>query len=152
MKRFSFRLQPLLNFKGYQERLARQEMATALKDVLDCEEMIENLKNNLIRSERQMDKIVTRGVSAAGFQQYQTYLRGMTDTISFEKHRKTGLEKVLDEKRDLLKQKTIAKKTMERLREKQQEAYGREVLMDEQKELDEICALKTARGINHDAR
>lgn len=151
MRRFAFRLQPLLNFKNYKERLARQEMAKAQLDVKDCERMIESLKQSLIQSEEQMDRLSLEGMSAVRFQQFRNYLRGVTDTIAMETHRKAELEKVVEDKRVILKRKTVEKKTMEKLREKQAQAYSQEVLMSEQKDLDEICALKTAREITHDA-
>lgn len=150
MKRFAFRLQPLLNFRNYKERLARQEVAKAQLDVSNCEKMIQNLKTTLVQSRERLDTIVANGMSAAVFQQYQSYLNGTAAAIESEQIRKAGLEKIVAEKRDRLKQKTIEKKTMERLKEKQSQTYSREVLMSEQKDLDEINAIKTARKMTHD--
>lgn len=74
----------------------------------------------------------------------------MDQTIIFERNKKTELEKILDEKREILKQKTIEKKSLERLREKQEREYTHEMLREEQKELDEIVSLKTAREVNNE--
>ena len=151
MKRFAFRLQHLLNYKGYQERLSQQETAKARLDIVDCDRQIDALKQQLILSAKQMEGKVRDGISAREFKQHQSFLAAVETGIADEKNRKKLLEKIWQEKQALLKKRSVEKKSMEHLREKQARVYDQKVLKSEQKELDEISTLKTARGISHDA-
>ncbi len=151
MKRFAFRLQQLLNYKGYLERLSRQETAKAHLEIVDCDRQIDALKKQLIQSAKQMDGKVRDGICAREFKQHQTFLTAVETGIEDEKNRKKLLEKIWQEKQALLKKRSVEKKSMEHLREKQARAHDQKMLKSEQKELDEISTLKTARGINHDA-
>lgn len=150
MKRFSFRLQSLLDYKGYLERTAQQETAKARMDIVDCDKQIARLKQKLAVSGKQMDNKITKGICAREFKQHQDFLSAMQTGMQEEKNRKHHLEKIWEEKQILLKKRSIEKKSMDHLREKQAREYGQKMLKTEQKELDEISTLKTARGISHD--
>ena len=147
MKRFVFKLQSLLNYKKHLEQIARQEMAKTVAEVNTCEQQIQDLKDNRESSALRLDTLVEKGVDAKEFKLYHGFLTAVDQMIVDEKNRKFKLEKVLNEKRSILKKRTIDKKAMERLRDRRAEEYTREMLREEQKELDEIAALKTAREI-----
>ncbi len=93
---------------------------------------------------------MAKGVAAQEFKQHHVYIGAITQTISEEKKRKIQLEKILEKKRLALKKRSIDKKVIERLREKQAKEYNQELLVTEQKELDEISSLKKAREISND--
>jgi len=150
MKRFAFRLQHVLNYKGYLERLSQQETAKARLDIVDCDRQIDLLKQQLLSSAKQMDGKVRDGISAREFKQHQTFVTAMETGIADEKNRKKMLEKIWQEKQALLKKRSVEKKSMEHLRERQARVYGQQMAKSEQKELDEISTLKTAGGRRHD--
>jgi flagellar FliJ protein len=152
MKRFVFKLQSLLNYKKHLEQVARQEMAKAVAAVNECEKQIENLKENRASSALKLDALVEKGVDAREFNLYHGFLTAVDRMIIDEKNRKFELEKTLNEKRSVLKKRTIDKKAMERLRERRAEEYTRDMIREEQKELDEIASLKTAREITNGHR
>ena len=152
MKRFVFKLQSLLNYKKHLEQMAKQEVAAAAAEVNACERQIENLKENRAASVLKLDDLVEKGVEAREFNLYHGFLTAMDRMIIDEQNRKHELEKILDEKRSVLKKRTIDKKAMERLRERRAEEYTRDMIREEQKELDEIAALKTAREITNGHR
>ncbi len=147
MKRFVFKLQSLLNYKKHLEQMARQEMAKAVAEVNACEQQIQDLKDNRESSAQRLDSLVEKGVDAKEFKLYHGFLTAVDRMIVDEKNRKFELEKTLNKKRSILKKRTIDKKAMERLRDRRAEEYTGEMLRAEQKELDEIAALKTAREI-----
>jgi len=150
MKKFQFRLQSLLKYKRHLEQVAKQEMAQAVADVLACEQHITQLQNDGISAMDQLDSLVEKGIGAGQFNRYRQFITATDQMISLERNRKTELEKILDEKRDALKQKTIDKKSLERLREKQDREYTHEMIREEQKSLDEMTSLKTAREVNNE--
>jgi len=145
MKRFEFKLQSLLNYKIHLEQTARQDMAKAVGDVNECEHVIQGMIRDRGEGEDRLDQLVEDGVNSNEFRLHYTFLSGLDQAIMNERARKRFLEKVVNEKRQILKKRTIDKKAMERLREKRAEEYTREMLREEQKGLDEISAIKTAR-------
>ena len=150
MKKFQFRLQSLLRYKRHLEQVAKQEMARAVADVLACEQRIIQLQNEKISATDQIDTLVEKGIGAGQFNRYRQFITGTDQTIILERNKKNELEKILDKKRQALQQKTIDKKSLERLREKQEREYTHEMLREEQKSLDEIASLKTAREVNNE--
>lgn len=150
MKKFRFRLESLLKYKRHLEQVAKQETAQAVADVLACEQRMTELQNQRISATEQLDALVEKGMGAGRFNRYRQFITAMDQTILFERNRKTELEKILDEKREALKQRTIDKKSLERLREKQKREYTHEMLREEQKSLDEIASLKTAGEVNNE--
>lgn len=146
MKKFKFKLQPLLKYRQYLERIAQQKTASAHVDVKNCENHIKELKHT---HETQIDKVteaVLSGISGSFFQQYNEYLDSVELSIEQERLKKIELKKVLQEKLLELKKKSVDKKAMELYREKLKDIYTQEMLKEEQKELDEITILKTARS------
>ncbi len=150
MKKFNFRLEPLLNYRKYLERVAQQHTAKAHMDVKNCENQILNLKQVWTNNTDEVENIVENGVSAKEFKRYHDYLNSVEAGIAQEEVRKLQLEKVLKEKLQELKKKSVDKKAMELYREKLKEAYTQELLKNEQKELDEISSLKIARELNNE--
>jgi flagellar FliJ protein len=147
MKRFEFKLQPLLKYREYLERIAQQNTAKAHMDVKNCEKQILHLKQIWDQNADKIEAIVVNGVSASEFRRYHHYLEAVESGIEDEKSRKIQLKKILKEKLLELKKKSVDKKAMELYREKLKTIYTREVIKIEQKELDEISSLKTARTL-----
>ncbi|MDD4274061.1 MAG: flagellar export protein FliJ [Desulfobacter postgatei] len=150
MKKFQFRLQSLLKYKRHLEQVAKQSMAQAVADLLACEQHIAELQNDRIRATDQLDALVEKGMGAGQFNRYRQFITAVDQMIMLEHTRKTELEKILDDKREALKQRTIEKKALERLREKQAREYTHKMLREEQKNLDEITSLRTARKVNNE--
>ena len=148
MKRFDFRLQPLLNYRTYLEQIARQDTAKARMDVMGSQKRIDSLKGTLAASVGRMEEMVKKGVTALFFKQFTNYMEGIAFDMGNEIQKKASLEKVLEEKIEILKNKSKEKKSMELLREKKKQEYIQEMLKLEQKSLDEISSLKKAREIS----
>ncbi len=145
MKKFEFKMQPFLKYREYLERLAQQKTAKAHMDVKNCEQNIEQLKRTWEQQADAIEQNVQKGISASQFQEYYHYLVTVETTIEEEKYRKIELNKILNEKLLELKKKSVDKRAMELYREKLFAQYTRKVIQSEQKELDEISTLKTAR-------
>ena len=152
MKRFKFKLQSLLNFRKHLERVAQQDMAKTVLALTVCEKQIDTLQITHVQSTQRLEQIVEKGVGADQFRQHYAYLGAVQEMIAQEKQRMVQLGKVLEKKRLALKKRSIDKKAMERLREKQAKEYNQELLTAEQKELDEISSLKKAREISNDTQ
>lgn len=147
MKKFKFKLHPLLKYRAYQEKVARQKTARAHMDVENCRQQIVELEQTWDQQADSMEEMVTKGVPASRFHRYHQYLTVIETGIEQEKVKKAQLETVLQKKLVELKKKSVKKRTMELYEEKLRDAYTREMLQMEQKELDEISILKTARRL-----
>ncbi len=145
MKRFEFKLQPLLTYREYLERLAQQKTAKAHLDVKNCEDLIAHLRQTWDKNSEKMDGIVGEGVNAAEFKRYYYYRESLENDIEDEKVKELQLRETLKKKLLELKKKSVEKKAMELYREKLKTEYNQEIIKVEQKELDEISSLKTAR-------
>lgn len=150
MKRFEFKLQPLLNYRKYLERVARQNTAKASMDVENCEKKITSLQQAYDQKAEKIENLVANGVDASEFRLHHQYLDAVESSMEDEKSRKIELKKVLEEKLLELKKKSIDKKAMELYREKLKDEYAQEVLKTEQKDLDEISSIKTARKLSNE--
>ncbi len=151
MKRFDFRLNPLLNYREYGEKLAKQEVAAAYRDVKACEETIARLKSAYIQTFDEMSTCAAEGINAERFRSYYTYLDAVDSAIVEETQKREMLNRILNEKIDALKQKSVDRKVIEQLKERKETEYMAEVRKIDQKDIDEISALKKARELNHDA-
>jgi len=150
MKKFQFKLQSLLKYKRHLEQVAKQEMAKTVADIQTCEQRITGLQKDRISATDQLESQVEKGMGAGQFNRYTEFITALDQSIILERNKKNELEKILGDKREALKQRTIEKKSLERLREKQAREYTHEMIREEQKSLDEMASLKTAREVNNE--
>ncbi|MFH1155821.1 MAG: flagellar export protein FliJ [Pseudomonadota bacterium] len=149
MKRFIFRLQPILQFRQYRERLARQETALALREVQASEAKVAELTDEHTRTALELDAETSGGILASEFKTYTDYLDSLEHDISDQILTTRKLAGILAQKQKLLAKKSVDRKVMERLREKRAHEYMDEFLKLEQKTLDEITSVRKAREINN---
>ncbi|HKK90849.1 MAG TPA: flagellar export protein FliJ [Desulfobacteraceae bacterium] len=147
MKRFRFRLEALLKYRHHLEYLAQQETAEAYRDVREAENEIVRLNEAFSRTAGEIDRAAAKGISARAFKQFNDYLDGVADDIQEAAERKQQLAAVLADKQKYLRERSVARKAIERLKEKQKQEYMDEFLKEEQKMLDEISSLKKAREV-----
>ena len=150
MKKFEFKLQPLLSYRQYLEKIAQQKIASTQMDIKKCEENIIELGHVWDENVDKIEKVVKKGVNATVFRQYQNYLFSVETNLKNEKIRKIELNKILKEKLLVLKKKSIDKKVMELYKKKLKAEYDQEIIKTEQKVLDETVSLKTARRISNE--
>ncbi len=151
MKKFVFRLQPLLKYRQYLEHIAKQELAKAYQNVRDVEILINSLEELYSRKAAELDNEAVNGIRAQYFKQCIDYLGSLENEIKSEKIKLANLRKVLAEKQAKLTRKSVEKKVIERLRQKKENDYMNEFRKEEQKESDEMASLKKARQIKEAA-
>jgi flagellar FliJ protein len=142
MKRFAFRLQPVLNLKNHQENMAKMAVARVMQALFECEKKIEVLKKDLNSALRDFDARTQIGIRAEELTFFTNYLTRIDRLVAHEENRERLIRKQLEEKQRLLKEKIIEKKTLETLKEKKKEAYYQEVEKMIQKESDDMTAIR----------
>ena len=151
MKRFDFKLEPLLGYRGYLEKRARQKTAEALRNVKASQEMIEQLKKQYSECRGDLEDVTYQGISAQRFRHYQNYLDSVESGIEEESTRKKQLDRVLGQNIAELKSRRIDKKVIEQLKERKVAEYMEELRKFEQDTLDEVVSVRKAREINDDS-
>lgn len=139
MKRFKYRLQPLLNVKSHVERERQKEHALA-------EERVMRQKEQLSQVDAQRKAAVVKhraglmgSISITNMLVYSRYLLKLKKSTLAGLETLRGLMKNAEEKRLNLVEASKERQIYEKLKERQQDRYNKESARQEQKETDEIA-------------
>jgi len=146
MKKFQFRLEPLRRYREFLERQKQLEVAKARSDVLSCEESIEKTRTAYSEAVSSLETDLGKGMPAARFLQVRNYLSGLASFEASEEKRRGGLLKTLVRRQEELAKKSIEKKAIQKLKDRQKEEYYTAMLKEEQKTLDDTVILRQARS------
>lgn len=144
--KFKFSLEKVLKHRNIVADIAQKnflEAQSALNAEIDrLNEMIE-LKNSSIQ---QRDQIIQTSQNwSAEVEQINQYLTGQDFRIKQQNQRLLEFEKLVESRREILRQAMIEVKIIDKLKEKKKEAYNEKVKKDEQAELDELTVLRFSR-------
>lgn len=148
MKRFRYRLEPLLKYREHLEHMAQLEAAKASSEVSACSHTIDTLKISYHQNALELEQKMSSGMNAENYLIYRSYFNGMEIIIDEEQKRHTQLTKILLEKQKILKNKSIAKKALSNLKTRKKRKYYEDLLKAEQKETDDTIIIRKARDIN----
>ena len=148
MKKFKFRLEPLMRYREFLERQKKLEVAKARSDVLSCEQSIEQAHAAFLETVNLLEDDLGKGMDAVRFLQVQNYLSGLESFEKMERKRRGKLLGVLSQRQKELAKKSVEKKAIEKLKLRQKEEYYTLMSKEEQKSLDDIIILRQARSLN----
>jgi len=146
MKKFQFKLEPLRRYREFLERQKQLEVAKARSDVLSCEESIEKTRAAFSETVSSLEADLGKGMPAAQFMHVRNYLSGLESFEASEEKRRVRLMKTLIRRQEELARKSIEKKAIEKLKDRQKEEYYTSMLKQEQKTLDDTVILRQARS------
>ena len=141
MKPFTFRLDKILDYRGYLMRRAQIDLSVVRNECKRIEEEIERLSQKKVATAAECIDEGVNGMDVARYQIYQAFLQGLDDGLE---NAHTGLiegEKQVLAKKAVLKNKSIKKKALEMLKEMQHKKYKETSIREEQKTLDEIVLI-----------
>lgn len=149
MKKFKFSLDKVLVQREIQVDIAQKEFLDAERE-LDQE--IQKLNQMISMKESallQRSETVQGSTSwANSVEQINTFLTGQDFRIKKQNERLLAFKKVVESRREILQDALTAAKMIERLREKKKAQYYREVLNNEQKEIDELSVIRFSKTEN----
>ena len=148
MKRFRYRLEPILKYRKHMERTAQLETAKASSAVSECRHTIDMLNLDYHQHALELEKKMTSGIDAEHYLVYRSYMNGMEAAIDGEEERHKQLKKILRKKQDVLKERSISKKVISNLKDRRKKKYYEDMLKSEQKETDDAIIVRKARDIN----
>lgn len=149
MKKFKFSLAKVLVQRQIVADLAHKSFSEA-KAVLDAEteklnEMIE-IKKRSLEDRTAMIQNSSDWVNSVA--QINSFVAGQDLRIKNQNQRLLELEKLVESRREILRQRVSEVKILEKLEEKQKQAYLVKVASEEQADLDELSVVRFSKNEN----
>jgi flagellar FliJ protein len=142
--KFKFGLQKVLNHRKIQEDLAQREYLEVFNVLKSQQEALEQILNSIVETREQISRIEVESGSGlvARVNHGHNFIRlqGLRAERQREKIKET--EKLVEAKHEILRQKAMDKKIIERFKEKQKKQFEAEQIKAQQKELDEIVSMR----------
>jgi len=147
--KFKFSLEKVLRHRHLQESIAQRDFLEAQNALNDEIAKLNNMIQIKEDSVRERNELVhntqTWGLTV---QQINQFLSGQDLRIKLQNQRLSEYEKVVEAKREILKNASIEVKIIEKLKEKKLTEFKLEFGRKEQNELDELSALRFSRNEN----
>ncbi len=143
--RFRFRLEKLLDARRIQQELAQKDFAEALHELRIHENKIQEMQELEKNSYQQLGQALQQGGQQTSVMQNIAFFqRGLKLSMANIQKQIEGLQSVVEEKREVLREKMIEYKMIEKLKEKKFQQFLHEAKRSEQKDIDEISVLRHA--------
>ena len=142
MRRFSFRLDRILNYRKYLKKKAQRDLFHARNEFRSRERTIERLSRKRMEIARKCDDEGLKGIDVFQYQIYKSFLQKLSHDLE-EAHinLKKDAQKV-EAQEAVLKEESIKKKSLETLKDLQLDKYMRRLEREEQKVMDELVITK----------
>lgn len=147
MKKFKFKLDPLLRYRSFQEHQKKLAVAAARHEVMACDAAIDTMVLSARTTAETLSSAVADGMDATRFEWFNHYLEGLSFSRISAEARRVELISALTRKQQELTEKSVARKIVENLKARKKEDYYREALKTEQKTLDDMVILRNARKV-----
>lgn len=148
MKKFKFNLESFLHLKKYFEEKAKQDLAFARSDLLECEKNIDHLKKNYSKIIKNLGDETSAGIDSNRYLFVRSRLSEIESLLESENMHRREFSKVFVEKQKKLAEKSVKRKSLENLKEDLQGKYYQEIASSLNKETDDNVILRKAREIN----
>ena len=145
MKKFKFKLDSLLRVRSFQEDQQKLAVVAARQEVITCEERIDEIRLQARKAAETLETSLVEGIDAMRLKWSNDHLSGLSALRVLEEGRHRELMKILICKQQELTKKTIARKVVENLKSRKKEDYYQEAIKAEQKEMDDMVILRSAR-------
>ena len=145
MKRFQFRLDPLLRYREFREQQARQAVSNASRDVRICEADIARLQGRLADARRACDQEAAGGIAAERFLQFTRFVEGLETRLEAENERRQKLLTELAACKKRLAEAALERKSVENLKERRKAEYYQEMARESQRQTDDMTIIRQAR-------
>ena len=146
MKKFKFKLDPVLRYRQYREELALMELAKARQALVLSKKKIQQIQQARKGVMTDLDARQTEGLEVNRYRIYTVYLQGLGEKIESENEHLVEIGRMVKEKHETAEAERISKDTLQRVRETQYFHYLQGRDRTEQKAADELIALRKRPG------
>ena len=145
MKKFVFKLEPVLDMKKRNEEEVQVMLGMALADLQVLKDELDNIYNKKNDCQNKMEKFKASMCRIDELLTYQNYVESVVRQMGSLKVKILEMEKKVEEVRKLLAQAAKERKMIEKMKEKEFEKYQKELRTKEINFLDEIGVLRETR-------
>lgn len=142
MKRFKFRLDPVIRYREYRERIAQIGLARETQAHVESKNRISEIEQAGRYTVSELDSEQKQGIEVDRHLIFTAYLQGLRDEIESERERLVEIDKRIREKQEAAKVETMKKKTLEWIKQIQYSKHLKWINRAEQKAADELIGLK----------
>lgn len=142
MKRFKFRLDPVIRYREYRERIAQIGLARETQALVESKNRISEIEQARRYTVSELDSEQKQGIEVDRHLTFTAYLQGLRDEIESEREHLVEIDKRIREKQEAAKVETMKKKTLEWIKQIQYSKHLKWINRAEQKAADELIGLK----------
>ncbi|WKZ31865.1 MAG: flagellar export protein FliJ [Thermodesulfobacteriota bacterium] len=146
MKKFTFTLEPLFNYRQRLEDLCRKGFEEALGLLKEEERKIERLRELYRQSSAEIDSLKEKGESPGDLDLHYSYVDGLKKHIADQERILREVNLLAERKRGELVEASKNRKVIEAFKDKSLESYNKEARRREQRESDELVTLRYGRN------
>ncbi|NLK38606.1 MAG: flagellar export protein FliJ [Epulopiscium sp.] len=132
MKKFSFSLETVLDYKNQVLDSLQNDHANAVKQMLTQEERVEQLNRQYVSCNQEFNEKKVHGLTVIEALQYETYLRNLEEKIKKEYQKLEECKKEEERRRAAVVEAKKETSSIEKLKEKKWEQYQKEVQKSEE--------------------
>ena len=148
MARFQFRFDPVLRQRQAAEDHCQRELALLLRQRMILQSQLRSMQQAISQSKRNLADGLVASVDLNRVSQFARYSGQETRRAQQIVVRMSGLEKQIEQARELLLDATRARRTMELLRERRYEKWRAEQQRRETIEMDEVALQQYVRTVS----
>ena len=142
MKAFSFRLDSILNYRRYREKCAQRDLANARNEQKSRKTAIEELARERLRIAQKCSHEGSQGIDVARYHLYRSFLAKLNQDLEHAHLSLREGEKNIKAKTELLREKSVGKKTLTMLKDVQLESHMQRSERETQREMDEMVIIR----------
>ena len=141
--KFKFSLQKVLEHRKVVEDLAQKDFQDVVNQYNEQVALLEKMTNSKTTAHQSIGTLTAQGgTQGPALSQIHDFLKGQDIRIQRQRQNVQAAEKLVEEKREVLRQAALEYKIMEKMREKKFEDYKQDRQAREQKEMDEQNILR----------
>lgn len=142
--KFKFPLQKVLDHRLVVQNIAQKDFQDARNLLDEQERLLLQMQEDLKAAREEVGLIARTGAAGAPgrWQQIHEFTLLQDRRIESQRAKVLEAEKLVEEKREILRQKAIDSKIMEKLKERRKEQFLQDAKEEEQKEVDELNVLR----------
>lgn len=146
MKKFKFKLQPLVNYKETVERGQKEELRLAQFALRELREEESRLLGAYVDNERSLEEALVRNENVAQvLSEHDAYFRFLRDAVKIVKARIIEAEETVAKCQEKLIFTMRELKTYDKILEEQYSGYLREVKIEEEKNMGDIVSFNVVK-------
>jgi len=138
MNRFEFRLEKLLNLRSQETDMARRALAAAISQAELAKRTQEDASASVAARMTDIAIKERAAMTAFDFASMRTHMRALQKDLDAAQIQLSQANSQTEERRGFLIEARRGERVLERLKEKRFDIHAHEVLLEEQKELDEF--------------